>query len=178
MMGRSSSTFLISLPNVNPSFLGIIISKMHKSKEPFLNLAQPSSPSLHKVVLYPFMVRYSWRISPRLGSSSTTKSFALFMFFGDMNDKIASFFYFTFDIDFAMMRLYHGFYIRQSQSESFDVMDISCGYPIEFIKDFFLGFLGHAYSIVFDRNDDLIFSILSVNGDPGSFPRVFIGIVK
>ena len=51
-IGTSSSISLISSAKVKPSLKGIITSKIHKSKECFLNFSRPSIPFFASVEEY------------------------------------------------------------------------------------------------------------------------------
>ena len=73
--GTSLLISLISFANVKPSLKGSITSNMHNPKSFFLNFSNPSIPFLASVTLYECSFKKSFKIAPKLTSSSTSKIF-------------------------------------------------------------------------------------------------------
>src|SRR5690606_37158668 len=88
-MGTVLSIFRTSLPNENPSFLGIMTSKIHRSYLSLRKAIRASSPSWARVTSnFPFSSKQSFRSSPKLGSSSASNIFCICLLVFMLHDPV------------------------------------------------------------------------------------------
>src|SRR5690554_1393077 len=131
-------------------------------------------------------------MAPKFGSSSTNKIFLLFtsIFFTYLSFyftliykwkfhyKSTSFSFLTFYVNLTVVVIYDLFYIRQTQTVSFYIVQVTGMFAVKLIKYFFGCRLAHSGSLVFDSDNNSVFYIFGININYRHLWRIFNSVVQ
>ena len=79
--------------------------------------------------------------------------------------------------DLSPLRFDDGLDITEAEAETFYVVEVACMGAIKFFEDAALGLFAHAYSVVFDPDDDAFGGAVGRDPDQQVIFRIFDGVV-